>query len=317
MTEQPAPLVSVCIITYNHERFLRETLESVLAQKTNFPFEIVIGEDLSIDGTRDIVLEYAEKYPQTIRAVLSTSNIGANGNLIRTMALCRGRYIAMVEGDDLPISEDKLQKQVDLLEEHPDCALCSHRAEVYSVDSGQVTRVWPDFQIPAITTIDDLLRQNYIAPCSVMYRNILKKIPGGFERLSIGDWPLHILHAQKGNIGFLDETLSQYRKHSTGVFSPLTALQQTEAVLQSREFMYPQLATEQRRILGPVILEYCYQIAGMHLENRDTGKARHSLARGFKYYRHFGLYNGRRLYFRRWLQVFLPRVYALFYKAGR
>jgi hypothetical protein len=223
----------------------------------------------------------------------------------------------MFEGDDLVISRNKLQKQADFLEEHPECSLCSHRVEVYETETRQVTRLWPDFDVPGITTVDDLLRRNYIPPCSVMYRNIPVSIPSGFEGLAIGDWPLHLLHAQKGNIGFLDETLSQYRKHSTGVFSPLTALQQTEAVLQSREFMYLQLAEEQRRILGPVILEYCYQIAGMYLEKQDTRKARHFLSRGIKYYRHFGLYNGRHLYFKRWLQVFFPRVHTLFFKAGR
>jgi glycosyltransferase involved in cell wall biosynthesis len=311
MTEYSMPMVSVCIITYNQEKYIPQAIDSVLAQKINFPIEILIGEDCSTDATRAIVLEYERKYPRVIRAILSQTNLGANKNLAGLLKEAKGRYIALLEGDDFWTSPQKLEKQVGFLEQHPECTVCFHRIERYIQEEDQTMGVWPDPDPPVITTLEDLLRMNYIHTCSVMYRNVVKTIPEGYAELQIGDWPLHILHAQKGAIGFLAETLARYRVHSTSIFSPLTTLQKTEAVFKTREFMYPGLAKKHRKILGPVILDYCYQIARMSLENQDIVKARQYLSRGLHYFSYFGLYNGRKVYLKLCLKVFFPRVYGI------
>ena len=121
---QNHPLVSVHLLTYNHAKFIRQSIESVVNQKTNFPFEIIIGDDCSTDGTSLIVDEYSLKYPELIKVVRGKTNEGPQPNSIRILENCKGKYMAALEGDDYWIDELKLQKQVDFMEANPDFAMC-------------------------------------------------------------------------------------------------------------------------------------------------------------------------------------------------
>ena len=118
------PVVSVCMITYNHADFIDQALESVLQQQVDFSFGIVIGDDASTDDTLEIIKRYQSKYPDKIEILQSTKNLGGRINFIRTLQACRGKYIALLEGDDYWNDPLKMQKQVDFLESHPQCALC-------------------------------------------------------------------------------------------------------------------------------------------------------------------------------------------------
>lgn len=131
------PLVSVHMITYNHAPYIRKAIESVLAQKTNFSFELVIGEDCSTDGTREIVFEYKDKYPNIIRVITSEHNVGAKANSRRTDQASRGKYIAFCEGDDFWHYTGKLQRQIDYLEDHPECGLVCSDYDVYRTATGE------------------------------------------------------------------------------------------------------------------------------------------------------------------------------------
>ncbi len=134
MTE---PLVSVTMVAYNVSPLIRQAIESVLRQKTNFPFELVIGEDCSTDGTREIILEYRDRYPNTIRVVSSDKNVGLVKNYIRTMKACRGKYIAFCDGDDFWQNTEKLQKQISHLEAHSTCGLVYSDYDVHFTGSGR------------------------------------------------------------------------------------------------------------------------------------------------------------------------------------
>ena len=131
------PLVSVKMITYNHAPYIAEAIEGVLQQKTDFPFELVIGEDCSTDGTQEIVFDYQKKYPDIIRVITSNKNVGAHKNGIRTEKACRGKYIAFCEGDDYWHHPRKLQKQVDFLERHPEYGLIHSDVDGNYVETGQ------------------------------------------------------------------------------------------------------------------------------------------------------------------------------------
>lgn len=127
MTE---PILSVCLITYNHEKYILNAIEGALMQKTNFSYEIVIGEDASTDKTREICEKYALKYPDIVKLLPSKKNLGLNENFLRTIKACKGKYVAYLEGDDYWITNNKLQKQFDILEKykdvvyvHTDCSL--------------------------------------------------------------------------------------------------------------------------------------------------------------------------------------------------
>ena len=131
-------LLSVVTITYNHEPFIAKTIEGVLMQQVIFPIELILAEDCSTDGTRDICRRYAEQYPELIRLITSESNVGAVANERRAMLAARGKYIAFCEGDDYWTDPLKLQKQVGFLESHPDYSVTFHRCKHYNVETHEV-----------------------------------------------------------------------------------------------------------------------------------------------------------------------------------
>ena len=175
------PLVSVHMITYNHEPYIRKAIECVLAQKTNFPFELVIGEDCSTDGTREIAFDYAKRYPDVIRVITSEYNVGMMNNTFRTSMACRGRYIAYCEGDDYWHHPEKLQKQVDYMETHPHCGLVCSDYDCYSPNGALAAG--NDFKSSGRTLapspgIHDILAGNGdILTCTVLARrNLIETI---------------------------------------------------------------------------------------------------------------------------------------------
>jgi len=227
--QRPDPVVSVCIITYHQARFIEQCLDSALMQQTNFPFEIIVGEDESTDGTREICQRYAEEHPDIIRLFLrqrETSVFYVNDRQVRlnvawTQMAARGKYMAILEGDDYWTDPHKLQLQVDFLESHPECALCFHPVDViYEGEAkGEMKRL-PQHQPKDFSTLEDLLVGNFISNISVMYRRgLLSTYPEWFFRVPIYDWPLHILYAQHGLIGYIDRVMAEYRIHPDGIWS--------------------------------------------------------------------------------------------------
>ena len=130
------PLVSVCMTTYNHEAYLRQAVESILAQETSFDVELVLGDDCSADSTAAICREYAAKYPGRVRFVTGERNVGWRANYRRTFEACRGKYVAYCDGDDWWSDPRKLQMQADLLESDPSCGMCYTRASNYYQNTG-------------------------------------------------------------------------------------------------------------------------------------------------------------------------------------
>src|SRR5262245_24288404 len=129
--------VSVAMITYNHGNFIAQAVESILMQVVNFDYEIIIGEDCSTDETRNVVIEYRNRFPHRIKMLLHDKNVGLMQNFIQTIEACRGQYVALCEGDDYWTSPYKLQKQVDFLESHPEYAICFHNVTVICEDGSE------------------------------------------------------------------------------------------------------------------------------------------------------------------------------------
>jgi hypothetical protein len=137
------PLVSVHMITYNHEPYIAQAIEGVLKQEIDFPMELVIGEDCSTDRTREIVMEYQKRYPDIIRAVLWKRNVGGRRNSRKVVELLRGKYVAFNEGDDYWTHPRKLQRQVDILQSRPEVGLVSSGFDRYIVETGKLIRWRP------------------------------------------------------------------------------------------------------------------------------------------------------------------------------
>jgi glycosyltransferase involved in cell wall biosynthesis len=214
------PKVSVCMLAYNQERFVAQAIESALAQETNFPYELVIGEDCSTDGTRDIVIDLARRHPDVIRLNLAEKNQGAKNNFMRTFAECRGEYLAILECDDYWTDPGKLQMQVDALDANPSWAICFHPAQCIFHDDLPGAEVYPVGWTRPVATLDDLLLQNFIPTASALFRGGLQsKLPVWFVDVTAGDWALHLLNATRGDIGFLPKIMAVYRVHSDGFWS--------------------------------------------------------------------------------------------------
>jgi len=164
------PVVSICCITFNHVKYIRSCLDGFVMQKTTFPFEVLIHDDASTDGTQDIIREYQQKFPEIIKPIYQKENLYSKNMDVNSFNFerVRGKYVALCEGDDYWTDEDKLQIQVDFMESHPECSVCFHPVSVVWEDSSEPDRIFPSRKDRF--NIEVLLKENFIQTNSVMYR---------------------------------------------------------------------------------------------------------------------------------------------------
>jgi glycosyltransferase involved in cell wall biosynthesis len=223
------PKVSVEMIVYNQAEFIAQTLDSVLNQKTTFEWEIVVGDDLSTDGTREILRSYAAECPERIRLLLHQRRLGPHKpglegkhNFLTTLRACRGEYIALLEGDDYWTDDHKLEKQVQFLDTRPDCSLCCHAVAVeYSGARSQHWGAAIGGSSESIYSLEEFLRfdtkPQIAAPSMVFRRRALRNLPTWFDEVFNGDYALQVLLAEQGNVGYLPDCMAVHRKHDDGM----------------------------------------------------------------------------------------------------
>ena len=218
--------VSVICLTYNHRDYIRECLDGFVKQKTTFPFQVVVHDDASTDGTAEIVREYAERYPDIITPILQTENQWSKGKTLSKTFIypvLQGEYVAFCEGDDYWTDENKLQKQVDFLDANPDFAICFHAVQIYWQETGLSKKVFPTRAYcfnKDVLTLEDLLKHNFMQPNGVLlrwrfYRDSYDLIP---DKILPGDWFLFLLHAELGKIKFIPDVMGVYRRHKQGIW---------------------------------------------------------------------------------------------------
>lgn len=213
--------LTVVTTTYNQEKYIGQAIEGMLMQKTNFPFRIIISNDCSTDKTGKILKDYQEKYPDKIQIIDNEKNLGAMGNFIHTLASVKDtEYVALCDGDDFWTDENKLQKQVDFLDNNGDFNICFHKSKLFYQNREKEDCIIPK-NIEEVTDINDLVKQNYIVANSVVYRwkfnntNLEEIFP---KDIVPGDYYIHLLHAQDGKIKMIDEVMSSYRRHNEGMW---------------------------------------------------------------------------------------------------
>lgn len=267
--------VSISIITYNHEKFIAKALDSVLMQNVNFEYEIVIGEDCSTDNTRKILMEYQDKHPARIRLLLPEKNRGLIRNFIQTYGTCKGEYIATLDGDDYWTSPKKLQSQVDFLDRHPDFSMCFHPVRYYfNDDRNKQASIYPIIS-KEIYTLEDLLISNFIPTCGVMFRNnLFGSFPEWFYTLGMEDWPLHVLNAQYGNIGCIDDVMGDYRIHSGSVWSSKNNIYRFLEDIKFYKCIDSYLNFKYHHIIKRELSKYYYELAMLYNNNGDNKMAR-------------------------------------------
>ncbi|MER2036789.1 MAG: glycosyltransferase [Solibacillus sp.] len=227
-------MVSIDCITYNHEKYIADAIESFLMQKTNFKIEILIHDDSSTDGTSEIIKKYEQLYPNIIKPIYQKENQhskGINVTIKYQLPRARGKYIAVCEGDDYWIDPYKLQKQVDYLEKNKNCSLCFHNAEVIDVANGnKIVKKhipWAPFnekyyyQKNAKYNAGELALLDFIPTASLIFpRNLVTEIsknpPDWITKAIVGDAPTRLVLASYGYAYFFDEVMSIYRTNVEG-----------------------------------------------------------------------------------------------------
>lgn len=285
---------SVSLITYNHAPYIAQAVEGVLRQQTDFDFELVIGEDDSSDGTREIVKEYQAKHPARIRLFLNDrKNVAyVNGkptgqwNFLNNLRQCRGQYIALLDGDDYWTSPHKLQKQVDFLETHPDCALCFHNVTVRDERDAGRSQLFHSEPMRERYELADLLRGNFMQTCSVVFRaGLFGELPSWILKCPMGDWPLHVLNARHGWIGYLNEVMAVYRMHGGGIWSAQPRLRILSDSLQAAEQIRQCLTGPQQRRLDAGLEGWHREIIKIHGSEGNAQAASQAAREYFKKFR--------------------------------
>ncbi len=210
--------ISACIITYNHETYLRECLDGAINQNVDFDYEIVIGEDRSTDKTLAICKEYAQKYPKLIKLFIRERNLGMTGNWVNTIENCRGQYIALCEGDDYWTDPNKLQQQVDYLDNNPNYVGSFHNViATNEMDSNSKPKPWRTYNKDTFNLIDTFSKIALFHTCSFVFRNKLFEFPEWFHHVKSADMSLFSIVASQGRLKLLPGNMGVYRKNDGGV----------------------------------------------------------------------------------------------------
>ena len=239
-------MVSVLMITYGHEKYIRQAIEGVLMQETDFDFELIVANDNSPDNSDKVIVDLIENHPKgkLIKYIDRKNNIGMQANFSDAYSNCSGKYIANCEGDDYWTDPYKLQKQVDFLEANPDYVLSFHKVKILQPNGELVedfiTKVPENYE-----TQETLARLgNYIHTPSVVFRNIIKEFPSEFSLTPIGDYFLYMLLSEHGKLKYSEEEMAVYRE-GVGIWSAKTEYfrnlktAQTHALIVSAMSKFP------------------------------------------------------------------------------
>ena len=284
-SERPVMKVSVVVVTYNHEAFIEAALRSVLGQRTRFDFEVIVSEDASTDRTRAIVEHWQARHPDRVRGLFSERNIATNEVVARGFRAARGEYVALLDGDDYWTSDDKLQTQADYLDAHPDLSLCFHNAEVVDDEGACIRpRYTPDPR-NARSTLEDLWDGNPFATCTSMFRRAaVSTIPDGYaEFFPVTDWPLYVLFAEQGDVGYIPAVMGAYRVHPAGLYSRRSAREKLASVDAFYRRINEWLGFRHDRAVRAAHRRYFYDWAREHAHRGDRDLARESLRLGRGY----------------------------------
>ena len=285
MPTETMPKVSAFVITYNQERYIRAALEGILAQETTFPFEVVIGDDASTDGTRNIIEEFAARYPDQVRLSCRENNPGDEGieNILLGLEMCRGEYIATIDGDDYWTDSGKLQRQADLLDAHPDYPMCFHNCRLeYEEGDRQSWDLCQPLQRDSVTAEDLLEQKAAVQTSTIMMRRKLASELRDWPPELLNDWFVGLVASRSGPIGYIDRVMSVYRQHPSSYFSSLSRADQWAEFITRLKNVYRQpeemLGKPFHDAIGQAICVRSYLAAAEYEKERDFANARKFLS---------------------------------------
>lgn len=218
-------LVSILCLTYNHEKYISQALDGFISQKTSFPFEVIVHDDASTDGTVRIIKDYEKKYPYLIRAIYETNNLYSQGISCMRICLeefCNGKYIALCEGDDYWTDPQKLETQISFMEQRPECTMTYH--PVHYVSNGIIMENDVNGDKFKEITAEEIIHGGGLfcaSPSLVFKRTVGVEYPKFRLMADIGDYPLQILTALRGSVFYFPKLMGCYRRNHEGSWSRL------------------------------------------------------------------------------------------------
>ena len=271
-------IVSVSCITYNHAPYIRACLDGFLMQKTSFVFEILIHDDCSTDGTREIIEEYSKKYPDIIFPIFQTENQyskGVRGMMARfNFPRSRGKYIALCEGDDYWSDPYKLQKQVDFLEANTDFSICFHNMKILNESNPSAIEFTNSKDQESVSSILDLASKgNFMFTASVVFKKPKDGFPNWLTDLPIGDYAIHLFNAQFGKIKFLDQVMGVYRIHAGGVWGSFSKEKLYDRWIPMLEQLQDKFSDEVNKTLRAQKIYSLLDVYMISFEKKDNKKA--------------------------------------------
>ena len=235
--------VSIICNTYNQKSYLEKAVKNMLAQRTTFDYEIIIHDDVSTDGTCDIIRKYAEAYPDKVRAIYERDNQYSKGaDFITPIVkdIAKGKYIAMCEGDDFWIDENKLQLQRDTLEDHPECDMCACWGCTVTEDGKrEISQIRPRIGNGILSVESVILGGGqYLVTAGLFFRKQMYENMLEFEKIISLDYAIQIKGSLRGGIFYIDKKMAVYRRYAAGSW--------TNDVLKSKEKLEAQWETEKK-----------------------------------------------------------------------
>jgi len=293
------PVVSIICLTYNQEKYVRDCFEGFVMQQTSFPFEVLLYDDASTDGTPAIIEEYTAKYPEIFKPTLYKKNNFSQGlgyvGLYTGIKEAKSKYVAYCEGDDYWIDPLKLQKQVDFLESYPDYEICAHETLVKYEDGKEI--FYSDFEHNLFVsvkkrdyTFEEILTGNIIHISSMMYRNCDILLSPWMHRISAGDMILYRLLGEYGKLHILSDTMSVYRDHSDSLTN--SNKEYNSAIRYYQKLSIPVLRLLNRfwdrkyeKMIYPIIAQYYAECAWLYTRKsaRNIDQCRQILHLAIKY----------------------------------
>jgi glycosyltransferase involved in cell wall biosynthesis len=271
-------IVSVSCITFNHAPYIRACLDGFLMQKTSFVFEILIHDDCSTDGTREIIEEYSKKYPDIIFPIFQTENQyskGVRGMMARfNFPRSRGKYLALCEGDDYWSDPYKLQRQVDFLEANTDFSICFHNMKILNESNPSALEFTNSKDQESVSSILDLASKgNFMFTASVVFKKPKDGFPNWLTDLPIGDYAIHLFNAQFGKIKFLDQVMGVYRIHAGGVWGSFSKEKLYDRWIPMLEQLQDKFSDEVNKTLRAQKIYSLLDVYMISFEKKDNKKA--------------------------------------------
>ena len=229
------PKVSICLITYNHVNYIKEAIDGVLNQVKPFTWELIIADDFSTDGTRQILLEYKEQYSSNIKLILQDKNIGPARNWLELIGSATGQYVAYFDGDDYWTDVNKLKKQIEFLDKNLEYNICFHNASILKGGELQEDKIYKSDR-KKIIGFEDLLSGDYTKTCCSIIRRTdrINHIPVEMAHDTI----YYLICLEGGEKAYyIDEDMAVYRVHQKGLWSLLDLISRNEQSFEVHKYM--------------------------------------------------------------------------------